>query len=383
MKKFLLYLIEKILFNFLCRLVPQKKDLLLFGSGFKRFSGNSKFLFEHYSNTNIEYESYWISEDKNEARQIREMGFKCSYKWNLKTVFLVLRAKVIIISHNIKDVFPFITRRTSVINLWHGTPIKTIGFDSKKERVWIDKYIQEKRVLPYEKWDYFITASENLNDIFSKAMKLEESKIKGLGLPRTQIIYNYLNDKKNQNEIDNRFDEVYKVDSKLKILYTPTFRNDETSTLKIKETLLYINQNIKKENNAVLLFKPHPLDKEIFDMTFFNTLENIIDVSSYDTQELLCVSDVLITDYSSIMFDFMITDKPIISYIFDLNNYINQNGDLYFSFERLKTNIAKNKEELLGFILNKNELRNEYDPYEFNMMNSCERIESFINELNN
>ena len=377
---FIYFIVERIIFRILEIIVPVKSDLILFGSGFNRFSDNPKYLFLYFVE-NGRYCPIWISSNREEVKKLKAKGYNCSYKWGIKTLFLVVRAKYFIISHNVKDVFPVIPQRGIIINLWHGTPIKKIGLDSRIEKEWIENMVRSGRTLPYERWDYFVTATDYTSSIFKSAMNLPSFKLKPLGQPRTDSLYKASIDDKIKTDIEEGLINSDLLKGKKKILYAPTFRNNATSDSVIMESLIKIDNAIGKNSGTVVLFKPHPLNKIKFQGDLFSKRSNIIDVSDEDTQELLCVIDILITDYSSIMFDFMITQKPIISYIFDIEEYLMENGELYFSFRELGTIVVNNPDELVSSIFNIDSLLIDYDVLKFNTVFSCNEIDNFIKVL--
>ncbi len=380
MKRIVTFFMEKIIFGLLSTIIPRQKGLMLFGTGFRSFSDNPKFLFLHFQN-HRHYRPIWISSNRNEVKRLREMGYRCNYKWSFSTFWAVVRAPLFFISHNVKDIYPIVPQRGVVINLWHGTPIKQIGFDSLKERVWIEDTIRSGRRLPYDRWDYFVAASPETVFIFEGAMRLQRSKIIPLGQPRTEYINSFMNNVELKAAMGSKLPLPLPIAQCTTVLYTPTFRNNDAETLRIKQVLVEIDKALEKKLDTVILFKPHPLDKGTFDNLFFSSLENVINVSSEDTQDLLCISDVLITDYSSILFDFMITGRPIIAYVFDKDAYILENGGLYFSFEELQAKVATTEEELVNFIRQSKELKGGYDSSKFNLSESSKKIESFISEL--
>src|SRR5690606_20364699 len=232
------------------------------------------------------YNPIWISPNREEVIKLRSAGYKCFYKWSTMTIFLVIRAKYFFISHNIKDIFPVIPKRGVIINLWHGTPIKKIGLDSKIEREWINDLIRTGRNLPYERWNYFISATDFTSSIFKSAMKLPSSKIKPLGQPRTDSLYQASIDEKVKTEIEEGLRISGLLKGKKKILYAPTFRNNASSDLFIIETLKKIDNAIGENSSIVFLFKPHPLNKIMYQDDILSKWNNIIDVSDEDTQEL-------------------------------------------------------------------------------------------------
>lgn len=380
MKRFAMWFMEKVVFRILGILIPPKKGMMLFGSGFGHFSDNPKFLYLYF-NGKSSLDPIWISGDRAEVRRLRKKGYSCLYRWSLSALWAVIRAPFFFISHNVKDIYPIVPRRSIVINLWHGTPIKHIGFDSLKEQVWIANLIRAGRPLPYERWDYFVAASPNTVFIFEGAMRLPKSKILPLGQPRTEHILAIMGDTGLKENLDSRLALSRPLERSTLLLYTPTFRSNETATRTIKQTLNELDRILNKTLDKIILFKPHPLDKNVFDEAFFKSMNKVVNVSSQDTQELLGIADVLITDYSSILFDFMITGKPIIAYIFDKETYIAENGGLYFSFEDLVINLAHDSPELINLVMASENLKKAYDSKRFNMSNSCLEIERFVGQL--
>lgn len=380
MKRLATLFVEKIMFGILSVLIPTKKGLMLFGSGFDRFSDNPKFLFLHFQKNFLEG-PVWISSDREEARDLRKKGYRCYYRWSLGAFWSVIRAQLFFVSHTVKDIYPIVPNRGTIINLWHGTPIKQIGFDSLNERIWIEEMLRSGRTLPYERWDYFVAASAQTTFIFERAMRLPEYKIVPLGQPRTDHLLAMIDDAALKEKLSSRLALSRSLEQYTVSLYTPTFRNNESATLTIKRTLVELDRQLRSADDSVLLFKPHPLDRNIFDEEFFKPLTKVLNVSTQDTQELLSVADVLITDYSSILFDFMITKRPIIAYIFDKETYIAENGGLYFSFEDLGTHVASDPTELLTLVMTSNSLKKDYDSLRFNAPNSCAAIEDFVKQL--
>src|SRR5690606_3485094 len=102
------------------------------------------------------------------------------------------------------------------------------------------------------------------------------------------------------------------------------------------------------KNNILLVIKRHPFDK-----THFQSLSNIKDYSDniVDVQELLVCTDILITDYSSVFFDFSLTNRPIIFYAYDYNEYLENCRGMYFDYyKEMLGPFARNESELLHLI---------------------------------
>ena len=117
-----------------------------------------------------------------------------------------------------------------------------------------------------------------------------------------------------------------------------------------------------KDLNYVFLIKKHINEKQIFNV---NNFSNIIDVSDKveDVQDLLVFTDILITDYSSVFFDFVLCDRPIIFYCYDFKEYLKNSRDMYYDyFEEMPGPFAKNQDELFQLLtsIEKLFIQNEY-----------------------
>ena len=200
---------------------------------------------------------------------------------------------------------------SKVIQLWHapGASKKFGGSVASPEEI-------EMLLKIGQNTDYLISSSKNIEDYYSEAFQIDKQKIKALGLPRLDYYF----ENHDLNKIKSDFCEKYDVDSNKKIiLYAPTFRDE------------------KKYNN-------------VFDLSG----ENYIDCSNYPSeQELMMISDVLITDYSSIMIEYAILDKPILFFVYDLDNYLSTERGFYYDFKKtVPGKLVYNSDELIDAINN-------------------------------
>jgi CDP-glycerol glycerophosphotransferase (TagB/SpsB family)/glycosyltransferase involved in cell wall biosynthesis len=198
------------------------------------------------------------------------------------------------------------------INIWHGTPLKCLGKDmaldgfgnvqknflSSDLFVLSNDYTKEKMVNGY-----------NLKNISSTKVIVGPS-------PRNSILFN---DEKRE-EIRNSLN----ISEKKVYLYMPTYRDTGTSTAIIEETLSYLDEHLPQ--NALLFVKLHPFDVEklTVDLSEFKSIVEYPD--EVETYEFLTAIDTLITDYSSIMYDFSCTDRQVILYTYDKEDYYKSRG---------------------------------------------------------
>ena len=167
-------------------------------------------------------------------------------------------------------------------------------------------------------------------------------------------------------------------------LYTPTYRNIDTGKKPLQEKFLYKLDKLLKEKEYYLIIKNHSSEKIVSNSIKF---ENILDVSekNLDVQELLPKIDVLITDYSSVCFDFSLLKKPIIFYPYDYKQYVLNCSEIVIDyFNDLPGPFVKTEEELFHFISDmswskRKSYLKKYEKFvvkfnDFTDSKSCERV---------
>lgn len=234
------------------------------------------------------------------------------------------------------------------INTWHGTPLKTLGKDmagviGQHANIQRNFLHSDYLLQPNEYTAKIIVDSHDLNGIYEGNIVVE-------GYPRMDLT---LNCKKNIKEIlgiDN---------AKQVILYAPTWRGEVNRVSNIAEEIIKIVHQLAAElpSDCVLLLKVHTL---IYKQ--FKTIDGlpVIFVPDWvDTNELLSVVDVLVTDYSSIFFDYLITKKPIIFFVYDRVLYEKERG-LYLELDKMPGPLCYSVQEVIEKIKNADRVREEY-----------------------
>ncbi|MBQ7927688.1 MAG: CDP-glycerol glycerophosphotransferase family protein [Methanobrevibacter sp.] len=178
--------------------------------------------------------------------------------------------------------------------------------------------------------DYLITSSKNIESFYSEAFQISKDKIKPLGLPRADYYF----ENHNIHDLKQNFCSRYAIDCDKKIiLYAPTFRDEE----KYNNVFNYLDLNEFNEalgDEYILALRLHPKIKDFYSGDI-SSKGKYIDCSDYASeQELLLISDVLITDYSSIMIEFAMLDKPIVFFTYDFESYLNDERGFYFDFKK-------------------------------------------------
>lgn len=245
-----------------------------------------------------------------------------------------------------------------------------------------------------ENVDYIITMSPRDESYFFRYESSTVSRYPDylpLGLPRTDIMF----DEDEISKASRKIRERYGLEDKKILLYCPTWRDYELTAYtdiiygQLQELNEYLNQN-----NWVMIYRPHYL-KGVIDSSKLSGLSNVVEISSEeapDAQEFLMAADALMTDYSSIYLDYLIMNRPIIFYSFDIERYQEERG-LEIDFENdvetpgPKINsineVSKILEQLKegqdDFSENRNKARKLF--YQYLDGNSCKRIWQLIDKL--
>ena len=255
-------------------------------------------------------------------------------------------------------IFPIHKKRDGNVYLqtWHGTPLKKLGYDITipgPEVQGRENFYHESR-----NWDYLISSNHYSTEIFRRAFKYEEEMLE-MGYPINDIFF-----KDNTEFVKSLKSKLGIAEDKKVILYAPTWKDDEQN----ESWEHYFNLEIDIErlyeefgDEYVILLKMHHLVSEnlVIDDRF---KDFAIDLSSYDDiQELYILSDILITDYSSVFFDYAHSRRPILFFVPDLNHYISNVRGLYLNMEKdLPGPLIKDNDELIDIIRNIDEVQKEY-----------------------
>ena len=374
-----------------CVRVPIRKNKIVLLSGDnKTYSCNPKYITEEIIRRNLQYDLVWLLPKYYDLFYHVPEGIKVVNVDNWRACLKELSEAHIWIDNNRKNRFfdkGLIKKEGQFyIQTWHGSlGIKRIC----KSRPWFSlektnkfRFFASK---PDDESVDFVISNSNFDDLMFSDFFFNCKVIK-LGHPRCDVFF-LEEDKKRR--IHERVHSVLGIPNDVKIVaYMPTFRDTgRIDCYDIDFESLVKTLEVKFGGKWVIVVKVHPkikvLSKEIFRFS-----ENIIDVSRYpDTQELLSVVDVCITDYSSCIFDFMLTRRPGFIFATDIEMYNNERG-FYYPLETTPFPIATTNEELASNILNFDEKKYKSDVEEFLKEKGCiedghssERVVDLIEKL--
>jgi CDP-glycerol glycerophosphotransferase len=240
------------------------------------------------------------------------------------------------------------------VQCWHGTPLKKLRYDIEVEGGILNSIdeIRKRNDIDVKRYDYFISPSAYCTEKFTSAFNLKELNKENIiveeGYPRNDSLFNI--DSDTILKIKKKFG--IDIDKKV-LLYVPTFRdNQHESGVGYTYDLELDFKTLRKKigNDYIVLFRAHYFIANKID--FDECKDFVINVSDYDDiNDLYLISDILITDYSSVCFDYANLKRPMIFYMYDYDEYKNKLRDFYISMDELPGPIVKTQKELEEAIL--------------------------------
>lgn len=335
--KRLTYLFKGAIIYTLCAIVPKKRNLWIFGSWFgTSYSDNTRYFFEYIANEKREIDAVWLTKSKTTLEKVRSLGYKAYLLNSPMGIWSSARSKYAFTTSFLQNVLNpiYISKRTKVFNLWHGTPLKVLGKDHNRNtesgKVKDDegkKYKLKRKIfrviLPFVERsdDFFLTPSNT-------ALKTLSSAFPGDGITK-HFIAPYPRNMEFKKEST----------SKNKIIYMPTWRAYLGSSIDLFSDYGFDVDKISKvleENNLELHLKLHKysrIDERVKSSIESSKVIKLIDCG--DIYEIINDYDILITDYSSIYFDYLYRDKPIIFTPFDLEDYLKNDHKMYYPYNEV------------------------------------------------
>lgn len=378
----------------LCGLFKRNQNLWLFTSWFgKKYNDNSRIFFEYVNKNNPEINAVWMSKDKKIVSNLRKEGFKAEKANSIRAMWLTSRAGKIFSTTGYEMFYGF-TKGAEVYELWHGMPLKKIlnddDFSGGKIRKNLLANILYKINKKFFVWKtittlpnlFTVSASDFFNPFLQSAFGLEKNRILPFGLPRIDALF--------ANKKENLIEKIRLDFPNCKIvLYMPTFRtgawtkkpfNPFCEKYGFEETEFL---NFLSQRNVVCVYKPHFVDLNLMPNSSHRNRFIIINDDDYDElYNFVGQVDILITDYSSIYFDFIVTRKPVILAPFDLGEYLATCRAHYFNYSELEGSRANNWREVEKIIEEK-----KYEPVseeklkqfaEYNDGRSCKKLFEYL-----
>lgn len=324
--------------------VKQDSKLIVFSSfGGRKYDDSPRAIFETMLQDQRfkDYKFVWALGEPEKFSIPDATVVKCD---TLKYYLTILRAKVWVTNSSMERGLYFKPKRIFNFNTWHGSPIKRMGTDIQAGNTSFSTNCDNSHD------DIMLAQSQFDVDVFSRAFGIPKDHFRIIGLPRN-------------DELTKGSDQTLRTSIRQKlgipankkvILYAPTFReydkdNDSNCILRLPVDFEKWQQELG--SNYVVLMRAH------YEVVKFMNIHNsdfLKDVSAYpNLNELMIASDMLISDYSSIFFDYSIQDKPMLVFAFDYDKYAQTRG-MYFDIRQELQSDNTSEQQLLQSILTLN-----------------------------
>lgn len=287
------------------------------------FDYNSRYLFEYLLNKHSEKQIYFVINDSNlRANLTSKYGPHFINTQSISGIITALRGGVWITSAGLPIYLLFGSSRRILVNLWHGVPLKKIVL--KENNLNSIRRVFTKLVFS-RKYTWVVTTSSKLIRIYADSFGVDASKIKVLGQPRNDVLFQY-----KQRTLASAFNGE-QFDSMTKILYAPTYRDwKETILFPFSDFDLGRLEAFLTKNNAVIFIRFHLQNQNDTQIKETEHIRFINEDKFEDVMTVLNQFDMLITDYSSIYIDYLLLNKPIIFLPYDISEYQSKRG---FNFD--------------------------------------------------
>ncbi len=385
-----------LLIRLISYIIPKnRKKFVVVGEYEGNFVGNSKYFYLYLKNRG-DVEAYWLTKRRDNYNYLLKQGVNIILYGKLKTFFLLLTSRYIIFDNRdwYREYEVLNLLKAEKIQLWHGVGFKYIELSLLSEEFLKKLSVKEWKILNkrYPQYNLLITTSEFYSEkVFAPAFNLPLERVKPLGYPRNDVLYKNIDEE--EINTDKKIIELSVSHKKNKgkiIVFAPTFR-DLNLNVDMKNVFDYerLNEFLIK-NNILFIIKGHSLPNIRYFIERIDDLKNIlIYENKKDVYPLLRITDLLITDYSSIYTDFLHTNKPVLFYPYDFKEYNELHRQLQFDYNKMTPGPkAKNFNKLLDWIKyflidNKDEFERERKDilelaFKYKDGNSSQRIFNYI-----
>ena len=340
------------------RKLPINNDLIIFESDLGRnYGGNPKYIYEEMVRQGLDkkIKCVWIFEDTSTKISGKAKKVK---KSRIMYYYYLARAKIWIFDTRDPN---YILKREQgyYIQTWHGTPLKKLGMDMDDVFMsGIENIITYKCNLYKDsrKWDFLLSQNNFSTDIFKSAFAFSDkfSKFKEIwtyGYPRNDV----LTTNNNKEVIIKLKDDLNIPHDKKVLLYAPTWRDNEFHKRSIYKFVTAMDFDLLKNKlaeNYIIIIKYHYLVEDNIDWSDYEGFVYTFGADQ-DITNLYLISDMLITDYSSVMFDYSVLKRPMFFFMYDLESYRDELRGFYSNVvEEIPGPISKTTEELIKDIKN-------------------------------
>ena len=306
--------------------MPMKKGLVVFESHLgKQYSDSPRAIYEEMRRRGLPFHAVWSYEGKQPPKGFPKAGkdVELVKRWSWPYLYALARAEYWIDNQG----FPLALRKrpeTTYIQTWHGSALKRMGFDMAEYRMQ-PRHKQDEYQRALDRFDHFVVRTEHDVDTLVRAYRLPESKVLRVGYPRNDALVAARREEtaSGKRERGPVAKELGIDPGRTIVLYAPTFR--EKAPELVLDPVAFAE---RFGEDTTLLVRSHYMQR----LAVPRTLKGkVVDVTDYpDITPLLGLADALVTDYSSVMFDYALLDRPMVFYAYDYEEYAGAARGTYF-----------------------------------------------------
>ena len=314
-------------------LIPRRRSLVAFGGNGDRFTDNARYLFLAALARGLDV--VWITGRREVCDEVRAAGGRAALRWSPRGVATAARAGWFVYGSYLSDVNFWLSRGATALNLWHGIPLKAIEFDITTKplaAVYHSPKWSPVRLAFIDRFrtpDYLVSTSPFVTErCFASAFRISEKRCLEVGYPRTDHLF--LPDARERALAAAGISDRTPAPTAV-VGYFPTWRDDGRDFLADAGFSFDAFNEALAATGRLLLFKAHPNFGDI--VPAGAQWSNIVVLDPrVDLNLVLAACDVLVTDYSSVAFDFLLLDRPIVYFLPDHEQY-RRRRNLYFSLD--------------------------------------------------
>ena len=341
----------RILYRFVYRFIPCQEKTILFISFHGRGYSDNPMAIHQYLSKHSQYADYrCIYAIKNhKQKKLKIENARIIEYFSIAYFFYLARSKYWIANCKLPK---YVLKKDShYLQTWHGTPLKKLAHDIEVPEgttFYRSEMSVEEMRSTYDndvsKYNYMISPSAFTTEVFQSAFAIERERLIETGYPRNDILSNY-----NSDDIKKIKDKLNLPEGKKIILYAPTWRDNSYN---LKGYTFKLEVDFKKwqkilGTDYIVIFKPHYLIVNDFDLEAVKEFVYYIDPKE-DISSLYLIADVLVTDYSSVFFDYAILKRPIYFFMYDLDTYRDELRGFYLDiYHDLPGDVIESEDELI------------------------------------
>ena len=334
-----LQILYKVVVSFIFRcaglFVKVDDQLVLFSGHGRKYNDSPRVIYEQMRiDPRCKNLRFVWSLDPNDTQVIE--GATIVHADTLSYFLTALKAKYWVTCVNIERGLRFKKRSTLYLNTWHGTPIKTIG-----------NAVNGRNDFDFSNIDFFLCAGDYERQIYERDFSVRPASIRMTGLPRNDRLYHAT-----QQDVAAARERLDIKPGQRVILYAPTWRDsiDGGANYNIKPPVTMNRWKDVLGNDCVVFVRAHAYTTQLMGIEFD---ENVRNATGYEpVNDLLLASDILISDYSAILFDYCILERPMVCFAYDYEDYAKIRGMYLDITEELPGCVFEVERALLDHIQN-------------------------------